>query len=600
MAVNLDHNCYGEPWAAINTNGTWSDEGDHGTTPIALKGVVEWPNTTLDCVQVVTPADTPTVTPLPGASTGSLWCTDLNKANLGQCVGTTDGSQLCPLDQVQCTETTTSTSPATATATGGVSYDFMYNTAPGCDGSSCSPVYVYVSSTQFSGGVQFNAAPLCDGSECSPVDAYASSTSFPGSVMFNAAPYCDGSECAPVYLYGEPLPGVYGGTTTYSCPSGGTLSGTNCVTYSNVCSTDSSLPCKQIAGSTATTASGNPATYCSPDTCQSNSSGWVTANDTQSGSNDKTNNGARDASGKCLGQIYLFNGTDMRCRVFDRNGMTDAYAKLVGEIALSCTGAGAALAGALGMSGAMATAITNAAIQIAVNTSIDAATGQLNSGSLISAGISPVASLAGAGAATSGWGDSLANGMASVGTSTGSSSLLNPALQDVVQQIGNVVQQYSPAIQQGMLGNYSQTKCCYPDKLSPSCTPQEISEATNQHNGLCHVVGSYVSSRLLMIDMVKKQTSCCFSSKLGRIFHEQGRPQLTSFGTDGGWGTPKSPVCRGFTPEEFQSLDFSHIDLSEYEADLSSKMNQIAPIITNYMNQVGQATSQQLQNMKPQ
>ena len=30
-------------------------------------------------------------------------------------------------------------------------------------------------------------------------------------------------------------------------------------------------------------------------------------------------------------------------------------------------------------------------------------------------------------------------------------------------------------------------------------------------------------------------------------------------------------MCRGFTPEEFQALDFSKIDLSEYYADIEAR-----------------------------
>jgi len=57
----------------------------------------------------------------------------------------------------------------------------------------------------------------------------------------------------------------------------------------------------------------------------------------------------------------------------------------------------------------------------------------------------------------------------------------------------------------------------------------------------------------------KKKTYCCFGSPLARIAAEQGRIQL---GFD--FGTAKSPNCRGFTPEEFQKLDFSKIDFSEW------------------------------------
>nr|HEC1719610.1 mating pair stabilization protein [Campylobacter jejuni] len=40
-----------------------------------------------------------------------------------------------------------------------------------------------------------------------------------------------------------------------------------------------------------------------------------------------------------------------------------------------------------------------------------------------------------------------------------------------------------------------------------------------------------------------------------------------------GWGSPKSPDYRGFTPEEFQKLDFSKIDLSEFIADIIGSIN---------------------------
>lgn len=45
---------------------------------------------------------------------------------------------------------------------------------------------------------------------------------------------------------------------------------------------------------------------------------------------------------------------------------------------------------------------------------------------------------------------------------------------------------------------------------------------------------------------------------LAKIMHEQGRPQLGI-----GWSN-----CDGFTPEQFQAIDFSKIDLSAYEAEI--------------------------------
>jgi conjugal transfer mating pair stabilization protein TraN len=68
---------------------------------------------------------------------------------------------------------------------------------------------------------------------------------------------------------------------------------------------------------------------------------------------------------------------------------------------------------------------------------------------------------------------------------------------------------------------------------------------------------------------VQNRGHCCFNTKLGRIIQEQGRPQLKAFNAIG-WGTPKNPYCRGFT-EEFQALDFSRMDLSEYYADVEAR-----------------------------
>jgi conjugal transfer mating pair stabilization protein TraN len=45
---------------------------------------------------------------------------------------------------------------------------------------------------------------------------------------------------------------------------------------------------------------------------------------------------------------------------------------------------------------------------------------------------------------------------------------------------------------------------------------------------------------------------------------------LKAFSTIG-WGTAREPYCRGFTPEEFQALDFSRMDLSEYYTEIEAR-----------------------------
>ncbi len=387
--------------------------------------------------------------------------------------------------------------------------------------------------------------------------------------------------------------------------------------------------CKELVGDTTEVVPGIRATYCSPNSCQSDTSGWVAVDDTESGINDKKNDGEKDADGNCLGQIYLLNGNDMRCRVYDSWGMVNSYAKLVASIVLACTGIGATLAAAMAVTGSVGVAVVNAAVQLAVNAVIDAATGQPQA-SLLSVGTTLIA--AGVGAYMSGAPNPDVGGISSAnaslmneaatsaaqnGISVGSllgdtggftfisaasnsygGAFLTQAQQVASQstfttfmnQVTDLASEYKDYIgvaQGGMLGNYSQTRCCYPDKLSAACKPEEIKEANQAANGMCHIVGTYCASKMLFACMVKKRTSCCFGSRLARIIHEQGRPQLVNF-KNNVWGSAKSPNCRGFTPTEFQSLDFSQMDLTEFTEDIAKRMNKLSPVLDGYIQQVGQ------------
>lgn len=107
------------------------------------------------------------------------------------------------------------------------------------------------------------------------------------------------------------------------------------------------------------------------------------------------------------------------------------------------------------------------------------------------------------------------------------------------------------------------------DYLMQACEQSDLEAAMMNDSGYCHYVGEYCKKEWPLIGCVQKAKSfCCFNSKLARIIHQQGRPQLTTFNA---WGPPESPDCRGFKPEEFQSLDFSRIDLAEYYDDLVHK-----------------------------
>ncbi|MEM3986834.1 MAG: conjugal transfer protein TraN [Candidatus Methanomethylicia archaeon] len=110
--------------------------------------------------------------------------------------------------------------------------------------------------------------------------------------------------------------------------------------------------------------------------------------------------------------------------------------------------------------------------------------------------------------------------------------------------------------------------------FTPRCDAQDILTSTYKESGYCHYVGSRCIKKILGKCVQKSKVYCCFNSKLARIIHEQGRPQLTTFGPDGGWGSAKRPNCRGFTPEEFQAIDFGRIDFSEYIEDIQRNIRR--------------------------
>ena len=132
--------------------------------------------------------------------------------------------------------------------------------------------------------------------------------------------------------------------------------------------------------------------------------------------------------------------------------------------------------------------------------------------------------------------------------------------------------------------------CCSQDETwfgLGRCEGEEEQLVTQRKKGLCHYVDTYCAKSWPLIGCVqRKKTYCCFNSKLGRIIQEQGRPMLKSFGPTGDWGSGKHPNCRGFTPDEFQMLDFDRMDLSEWYGD----------IVTATQQQIGNTLQNKIQN----
>ena len=123
------------------------------------------------------------------------------------------------------------------------------------------------------------------------------------------------------------------------------------------------------------------------------------------------------------------------------------------------------------------------------------------------------------------------------------------------------------------------------------CKPGEVMLQQKVAAGLCHEVGTYCAVKLLGICIQKKKTYCCFHSVLGRIVQEQGREKQGL--PYRGWGGAKDPVCWGFRPAQFQALDWSQIDLSEYYSYIEKK---IVPQATQAAGAAVKKASQKLKN----
>jgi conjugal transfer mating pair stabilization protein TraN len=122
------------------------------------------------------------------------------------------------------------------------------------------------------------------------------------------------------------------------------------------------------------------------------------------------------------------------------------------------------------------------------------------------------------------------------------------------------------------------------EMLNERCDSNDMQTALLKDSGYCIDIGEYCSEEWPLVGCVQRAHGhCCFNSMLARIINEQGRAQIPSMG---GFGTPEEPNCRGFTPEEFQAIDFSKVDLSDYFAEVRTKTQsliegEIRPRITS-------------------
>lgn len=258
---------------------------------------------------------------------------------------------------------------------------------------------------------------------------------------------------------------------------------------------------------------------CSPNACIDLATQVPVVEDIDTGMYQDDGTTAPD--GTCLGQAMIFAGRPMRC---DKAGISTAYQNC-------CKNTGKILADDTGDSGSPTQMITSVYDSITQ--------GKSEYEAALAAG-APAMVAANAAATVAG---------------------------DVMEDYGVVV---DPIAMAGAVIDY----------FTQSCDQTSTETGVLNGSGYCYEIGEYCRERWQFVGCVQRAKSfCCFNSKMGRIIHQQGRAQLNSVS---GFGTPEAPNCRGLTPEEFQSIDFSKIDFSDYYGDLvPDTMTQIEGKISN-------------------
>ncbi|NEX91206.1 conjugal transfer protein TraN [Caulobacter sp. 17J65-9] len=125
------------------------------------------------------------------------------------------------------------------------------------------------------------------------------------------------------------------------------------------------------------------------------------------------------------------------------------------------------------------------------------------------------------------------------------------------------------------------------------CDDQEKTLMLRQEAKATHYVGTWCSKKAFFgACMEKSMRYCAFEGSLAKIVQVEGRKQITK-----PWGSPKSPDCSGFTIEQFQRLDLSNVDFSEFTDDMMTKV--MAPGEGGTVSRIQQSIEQMMGSGTP-
>lgn len=170
----------------------------------------------------------------------------------------------------------------------------------------------------------------------------------------------------------------------------------------------------------------------------------------------------------------------------------------------------------------------------------------------------------------------LINGMESILGGSGSSSVFSPSFSYFGLTVGYGAPAAGTTVLLGESGtffvgfdpaSFAIAIAIYIIMELVSCEQEEQILGMKRGQNLCVHVGTYCSKKVLGVCVQKKQSHCCFNSRISRLIAASGRAQLGK-----SWGNPKSPDCGGLTPAELQSVDFSLIDFSSVVADVKASL----------------------------
>jgi conjugal transfer mating pair stabilization protein TraN len=133
------------------------------------------------------------------------------------------------------------------------------------------------------------------------------------------------------------------------------------------------------------------------------------------------------------------------------------------------------------------------------------------------------------------------------------------------------------------------TNCCQSTKDwfgLGSCDSQEQKLAQLRSDYECNQVGTYCSESFLGVCLQTMQSWCCFGGELAELIQVQVKGGNTgsvgvNWGPSGpggtqswvagqGFGSADSPNCGGFTPTQFQKVDFSQVNLTPFYQNIST------------------------------